>query len=493
MKDKINSREIAMDILIEILENGAYSHIVLRQALNKYQFLDKQDRALISRIVGGTLEHLLSIDAVLNQVAKPRVEKMKPLIRTLLRMSVYQLLYLDKVPDSAVCNEAVKIAVKRKFTGLKGFVNGVLRSVSREKEVLFQEKFSEEALQALALPDGVTPDELRALTLSGNTENKAYSEFLARASLTTSLPPWLLRRWIGELGWEETKCMALAFFREEPVSVRCNLSRASMEEITQSLDKQGVSWRHSPYADKVLYLSGYDYLEGLEVFLQGWVQVQDVSSVLAGEAAEINEGDFILDVCAAPGGKSLHMADRLKGTGRVEARDVSWAKTSMIEENICRCGFTNLNAVSQDARVLTPEMVKKADVVIADLPCSGLGIIGKKPDIKIKIKEESLHELAALQREILSVVWQYVKPGGVLVYSTCTINQEENYENMQWLMEHYPFTAVDITKRFVPELQTASMREGWMQFLPGKHGCDGFFVAVLKRKQMDEAQAKGMN
>ena len=173
MKDKINSREIAMDILIEILENGAYSHIVLRQALNKYQFLDKQDRALISRIVGGTLEHLLSIDAVLNQVAKPRVEKMKPLIRTLLRMSVYQLLYLDKVPDSAVCNEAVKIAVKRKFTGLKGFVNGVLRSVSREKEVLFQEKFSEEALQALAFPDGVTPDELRALTLSGSTENKA--------------------------------------------------------------------------------------------------------------------------------------------------------------------------------------------------------------------------------------------------------------------------------------------------------------------------------
>lgn len=486
MSDKINSREIAMDILIEILENGAYSHIVLRQALNKYQFLEKQDRALISRIVGGTLEHLLSIDAVLNQVSRPRVEKMKPLIRTLLRMSVYQLLYLDKIPDSAVCNEAVKIAGKRKFTGLKGFVNGILRSISREKERLFRETFSEEALRELELPDGVTSDDLQEPKLTGSTENMACSAFLTRASLTTSLPPWLLRRWIEELGWEETKQTALAFFREEPVSVRCNLSRASMEQITKSLDSQGVSWRHSPYTDKVLYLSGYDYLEGLEVFLQGWVQVQDVSSVLAGEAAEINEGDFILDVCAAPGGKSLHMADRLRGTGRVEARDVSWAKTAMIEENIRRCGFTNLNVVCQDAKVLTPDTVKKADVVIADLPCSGLGIMGKKPDIKLKAREESLHELAVLQREILSVVWQYVKPGGILVYSTCTINREENYENMQWFMEHYPFTAVDISRRFVPELYTASMREGWMQFLPGKHGCDGFFVAVLRRKETDE-------
>lgn len=468
MTDNINSRELAMDILMEILEKGSYSHIVLRQALDKYQFLEKQDRALITRTVEGTLEHLISIDAVLNQYAKTKVEKMKPLIRTLLRMSVYQLLYMDRVPDSAVCNEAVKLAQKRKFTGLKAFVNGILRSVSRDKDQQLKEWINPENLQKINLPD--------------RKNSAVFSMFLDQASIASSLPKWLLSLWLHELGWEETKNTALAFFRENPVSVRCNLSRASMDQITESLDRQNVTWKPSPYSPKVLLLSGYDYLEGLEAFAKGWLQVQDVSSVLAGEAAAPKTGDFILDVCAAPGGKSLHMADMLYGTGMVEARDLTWQKTAFIEENIRRSGLNNIRAVCQDAKVLTPEITEKADIVLADLPCSGLGIIGKKPDIKEKVKEEMLAELAALQREILSVVWQYVKPGGRLVYSTCTIHQGENQDNVRWFLENYPFEAEDITERFVPEIREASMKEGWMQFLPGKHDCDGFFVAVMRRK-----------
>lgn len=468
MTNSVNSRELIVDLLTEILEKGAYSHLVLRQAMDKYPFLEKQERAWIKRTVDGTLEHLLSIDFVLDRYSKTKTEKMKPFIRTLLRMSVYQLLYMERVPDAAVCNEAVKLAGKRKFTGLKGFVNGILRSVSREKAQLLDE-LNPENLQKMDLPDRKDPS--------------VFSAFLAEVSRISSLPEWLLLLWLEELGWEEMKKTILAFGRENKLSVRCNLSRAPMDQITESLHRQKVSWEVSPYAPNVLLLSHYDHLEALEAFSRGWLQVQDVSSVLAGEAVSPKEGDFILDVCAAPGGKSLHMADRLLGSGMVEARDLTWQKIERIEENIRRCGFKNIRTVCQDARMVTPESVEKADIVLADLPCSGLGIIGKKPDIRWRIHREDLEKLAALQREILAVVWQYVKPGGLLVYSTCTIHRQENQENVQWFLANYPFTAVDICGRFGPELSEASMREGFMQFLPGKHGCDGFFVAVLRRKE----------
>lgn len=467
MTDRQNVRELILDILLEILEHGSYSHAVLHQALGKYQYLEKTERALITRTVEGTLEYRISIDAVLNRYSKTPVKKMKPLIRTLLRMSVYQILYLDRIPDSAVCNEAVKLAVKRKFGGLKGFVNGVLRTVSREKETVINEWLSPETIQKLTLP---------ACGINGNSPE------LTRASVALSLPEWLLSLWIDELGWEQTKRLGSAFLKEAPTSVRCNLHLASVGEITDSLNEQGVSWKYSPYSSKVLLISGYDYLEKLTAFSRGWIQVQDVSSVLAGEAARPKKGDYIIDVCAAPGGKSLHMADMLCGTGFVEARDLSVQKVGLIEENIGRIGFANVGARVQDALIFDADSVEKADVLVADLPCSGLGIIGKKPDIKYNMSLQMMDDLVRLQREILSVVWRYVKPGGILVYSTCTIHRAENQGNMEWMVEQLPFERVDITGEFPEEIREASMQEGWVQFLPGKHECDGFFVGVLRRR-----------
>lgn len=445
MTDRINSRELICDSLMEILEKGGYSHLVLSQALEKYQFLSKADRALITRITEGTLEYLIQIDQVLNQYSRTKTDKMKPVIRTILRMSVYQILYLDRVPDSAVCNEAVKLAEKRKFIGLKGFVNGVLRSISRDKEKI----------------------------LSG----------FSSLSAEYSAPEWLIELWKKELGESRMKTVLRAGLNPSATMVRCNLTLASMEEIKACLTAQGVSWEVSPYSKKVLLISHYDYLENLDAFLQGWIQVQDVSSVLAGEAASPQEGDFILDVCAAPGGKSLHLADLLHGTGMVEARDLTWSKVEKIEENICRTGYTNIRAKCQDARIFDPESKEKADILFADLPCSGLGAMGRKPDIKLHMTPEKMEELANLQREILSVVWQYVKPGGELIYSTCTIHSRENQENAKWLLEHYPFAPVDITSRFPEDIREESMKEGWMQFLPGIHQCDGFFIAVMRRNK----------
>lgn len=458
--DRTDSRELTLDILTEILEKGAYSHVVLRQALSKYQYLPKQDRAFITRVTEGTLEHLIGIDWILDRYSKTKVKKMKPLIRTILRMSVYQILYMDRVPDAAACNEAVKLAARRRFSGLKGFVNGILRTIAREKELL---------LAAFSL-DG----EHMGMDGTGETVHVPLS-------VRCSIPDWLFSMWTEGAGREQVLEMAKAFLQEHPTMVRCNTSLAPMEKIGESLAEQGVHWEVSAYSEKVLLLTDHDYLEGLDAFQKGWLQAEDLSCVLAMEGAPLKAGDYVIDVCAAPGGKSLHMAEELKGTGMVEARDLTWQKIRLIEENIRRTGFSNIRTKVMDARILDEGAVEKADILLADLPCSGLGVIGKKPDIKLHMTPDQMEGLVRLQREILSTVWQYVKPGGTLVYSTCTIHRAENQDNVEWFLENYPFERTDLTGRFGPLVQDRSLKEGWMQFLPGRYPCDGFFVAVLKR------------
>lgn len=441
-KSSITARELALDMLMEILEKGSFCHIVERQALSKYQYLPKQERALATRLTEGVIERLFSIDYVINQVSKTRTEKMKPVIRNILRIGVYQLLYMDRIPDSAACNEAVKLAVKRRFTGLKGFVNGVLRSVARKKE-------------NLEFPD----DETRY-----------------------SIPGWLLDMWKQDLGEQEALSVAEALLLERPTCVRCNLAKDSAEHIIMSLNNQGVHTERLPGFEDILYISGYDYLEGLDAFAQGLIQVQDVSSSLVGRAADPKTGDFVLDVCAAPGGKSLHMADLLKGTGMVEARDLTYQKAALIEENISRSGFANIRAKVWDALEPDEEMKGQADIVLADLPCSGLGIIGRKPDIKYRMNLETCEDLANLQKDILSVVWEYVKPGGILVFSTCTIDKLENEDNRNWFLNEYPFEPVDISEKAAGAFQEETLKEGYIQLLPGRHNSDGFFLSVFRRK-----------
>lgn len=437
----LENREIVLDVLTEVLENGSFVHLVLNQALQKFQYLDKSDRAFITRVTEGTLEYLIQIDYILNLYSKTKTSKMKPFIRILLRMSVYQLLYMDRVPDSAVCNEAVKLAVKRHFQGLKGFVNGVLRTISRKKD-----------------------------TLVFDTPSLAYS-----------IPQWMYDMWEERYGSEKAEIIAASFLKENTTWVRCNLDRAGREKIINSLKGQGVRVEALSGLSFMLSIRGYDYMEGLEAFAKGMIQAQDVTSALVGEVASPKSGDFIIDVCAAPGGKSLHLADKLKGTGMVEARDLSYQKISLIEENRLRCGYENMKTVVWDALLPDEEAFGKADIVIADLPCSGLGIIGKKPDIKFNMTREKMKELAALQRDILAVVWQYVKLGGLLIYSTCTIDVLENEENVRWLKERFPLEPVDLRESLGNVVKEESLRDGYVQFLPGIHDFDGFFISVFRR------------
>lgn len=449
MTKGINTRELILGILLEVNRDGEYSHIAIRNTLSKYQFLPKQERAFITRVCEGTIEYMLQLDYIIDCFSKVKVNKMKAPIREILRSSVYQLKYMDSVPASAVCDEAVKLAQKKGFYSLKPFVNGVLRTITREMD---------------------------------HVEYPPEEQHVRYLSVKYSMPERLVVRWLDTYSFEMVEKMLEAFLKERPTSIRCRQYLTSQEETLESLRRQGVEVTPSPYLPYAFGISGYNHILTLDAFLSGRIQVQDVSSMLVAEAAAPQKGDYVIDLCAAPGGKALHIADKMEGFGTVDARDVSEYKVSLIEDNARRAGTINLQATCQDATVWDEDSIGVADVVLADVPCSGLGVIGKKPDIKYKMNPQKQEELVILQRQILDRASSYVRPGGTLLYSTCTIAQEENQDNVQWFLENYPYEAESLDPYLCPALHTESTSQGWLQLLPGIHDCDGFFLARLKRK-----------
>ena len=449
MTKAINEREIVLEVLLEITEHGMYSHIVLRNVLNKYQYLEKKERSFITRVTEGTLEHMMEIDYILDQFSKVKVKKMKPVIRNIMRSAVYQMKYMDSVPVSAACNEAVKLAVRKGFGSLRGFVNGVLRNVARN-------------LDQIEYP----------------------TEPLKRLSIQYSMPEWILNLWLKAYDSDIVEQMLQAFQRETPLTIRCNLRMVTPKQLKEHLEAEGVTVKVHPYLEYAFHISEFDYLGDLESFQNGEFSVQDISSMLVSELAAPKEGDYVIDVCAAPGGKSLHMAEKLNGSGHVEARDLTEYKVSLIQENIERTGLSNVEAVQQDALIFDETSVGKADIVLADLPCSGLGVLAKKTDLKYKATKEGADSLAKLQREMLKNVQAYVKDEGKLVYSTCTINPAENMDNVHWFLNQYPeFELIDIHGSLCEELQKDVKENGCIQLLPGVHQSDGFFLACMKKRK----------
>ncbi|WMJ88485.1 16S rRNA (cytosine(967)-C(5))-methyltransferase RsmB [Anaerocolumna sp. MB42-C2] len=449
-KEQISAREIALGILMDIVQNSNFSHTVMSRTLNQYQYLEKQDRAFITRLCEGTIERMLTLDYILNQYSSVKVNKMKPLIRNLLRMSLYQVKYMDQIPDSAACNEAVKLAKKRGFGNLSGFVNGVLRNIVRDtKKVSF-------------------PNE--------ETEKEFF------LSVVYSVPEWLVKHFLSQYDYTLVKSMLEASFQDKKTIIRCNTDKITVEDLTVLLKQNKVTVEPGTYLPYALKIWDYNFLGQLNAFKKGYFQVQDESSMLVGAVSGVRSGDYIIDVCAAPGGKSLHLAELLKSSGHVDSRDVSEAKVNLINENILRNGYTNIKAYVTDALILDEESIEKADIVIADLPCSGLGVISKKPDIKYNMTREKQKNLVKLQRDILTVVQQYVKKGGTLLYSTCTVNIEENLENVRWFTEHFDYRMESIDEFLPSSLLCDTSKEGYIQLLPGIHNTDGFFIAKLRRK-----------
>lgn len=447
----MNSREIVLDILLELAKGNEYSNILIAAVLEKYNYLDSREKAFIKRVSEGTIERRIQIDYILDQYSKVPVKKMKPLIRELLRMSTYQLLFMEHIPDAAVCNEAVKLAKKRKFQSLQGYVNGVLRNIARGKaEIKYPDK-------------------------SG-----ARTEYL---SVYYSMPAWLVEHYTTVYGEDACEKILQAYLQRQPVSIRLDerMSREEQETLLAQWKQIGVEAVRHPYLPYAVTVQKADGIRNLEGYESGRFAVQDVSSMLVVEAAGIKAGDMVIDVCAAPGGKALHGATKLNGTGQVIACDVTEYKTDKIEENRERLQLHNVSVKVQDARRTDPSLVDKADVLIADVPCSGLGVIGKKQDIKYRVTQESLNEIVQLQKEILQNVTGYVKPGGIMMYSTCTMNPAENEEMVQWICRTFDFEPESMAPYMPKELQKEA-DEGFIQLLSGVHETDGFFLARLRKK-----------
>ena len=447
-----NTREIILDCLSEMEKGSVFCNVLIRQVLGKYDYLPPQEKAFIKRVTEGTVERRIELDYIIDQFSSVPVPKMKPFIRQLLRMSVYQLFYMDAVPDSAVCNEAVRLAQKRHFQSLKGFVNGVLRNIARNRE-------------KIAYPD-------------------REKDWARAVSVRYSMPEFLVKLWGTDYGRERAEGMCRALLEVKPVSLRISeeLSPERQEEIAAAWRTKGLQCERHPWLPYAWRCRNVDGVQRLPGFAEGYVTVQDVSSMLVTQCAGIEPGDFVLDVCAAPGGKSLHASCKLRGSGQVEARDVSEEKADLLRENTERTKAANVRVKVHDARVFDSGMEGKADVLYLDLPCSGLGILGKKRDIKYHVSEESLASLVGLQREIIENCWRYVKPGGILLYSTCTVHRAENEEQVEWMCESFPLVPESLNPYLPEALICDEAGRGMLQLVPGVHDCDGFFLARLRRE-----------
>ncbi|MBQ9134897.1 MAG: 16S rRNA (cytosine(967)-C(5))-methyltransferase RsmB [Lachnospiraceae bacterium] len=444
-----NIREIVLDMLLAVDREEAYSHQIIRDVLFKYDYLSGQEKAFMKRLFEGTIERRMELDYILNSISSVPVKKMKPLIRSLLRMSAYQILYMDSVPNAAAVSEAVKLAAKRKFVNLKGFVNGILRRLAAGTEI--------------PMP----------------SEEKEPVNFL---SVTYSMPEWIVKHFLESFSYEDTKKLLGKMLAVRPVTIRFTaMSDLEKKALIKEMENAGVEVVAHPYVAQAYYLQNCENIADLPGFLEGKFTVQDASSMLAVGAAGIKNGDKVLDICAAPGGKTMLAAEYTGADGFVEARDVSDYKVELIEENIQRMGLANVNVRVQDATVADKNMTGWADVVLADVPCSGLGVMGKKRDIKYRQKEEALAEIVTLQKEILKNAVSYVKTGGVLLYSTCTINPAENEEMVAFLKKQPGITCETIEEyvKGLPGTETAP--EGYIQLLPHVHDTDGFFFARFRK------------
>ena len=448
MMSKHNSRELALKILFQINEEGAYANLALDKALFPYKDLDHRDRALITEIVYGSVKNRGRLDYVLNQFAKTKVKKMDHWTRNNLRMALYQIMFLDKVPDSAAVDESVKLA--KKYGHSDKFVNAVLRNYLRGKD-------------AIQWPD----------------KAKQPIEYLC---VEYSFPQWMVERFIQQYGMENTEKLLQYYNQPAPLWIRTNTLKISREALKLQLEQEGLAVRESRYTPEGLQILSAVNLHQLKSFQDGLFTVQDESSMLVALAAEPGQNQRVLDVCSAPGGKSTHMAQLMKNTGVIYACDIHKHRLELIEENCRRLGITNIKTVEQDGTVLTRRWQEPFDVIVCDVPCSGLGVLGRRADARWSKESEDIAGLCGVQKRILEEAAKLVVPGGTLIYSTCTITPEENQNMVEQFLKRHPEYELDdtITDCW---LNMDKDTKGYVQFLPFEDDMDGFFIARMVRRE----------
>ncbi|WP_438446755.1 16S rRNA (cytosine(967)-C(5))-methyltransferase RsmB [Gorillibacterium sp. sgz5001074] len=447
---KPGAREAALDVLTRVDTDQAYSNLLLNQALTKLK-LERQEAALATELVYGTIQRLNTIDYFLGRFASKGLERLQPWVRSLLRLSFYQIRYLDRIPPHAAVNEAVNLAKKRGHQGIAGLVNGILRSVLREKD-------------RLTLPEKLPAAE--------------------RLALEESHPQWLVERWIRRYGEDTAAAMCRANNRHPKASIRVNLLRGTREELARSLAEEGIETRPSELSPQGLILESGGNLAGHGRFASGEYTIQDESSMLVALAVAPEPGMRVLDCCAAPGGKTTHLSELMGNKGEIIASDVHEHKEKLIREQATRLKLGNIRTVVSDARELAAKYPEASfDRILLDAPCSGLGVIRRKPDLKWTKSEGDITEIAAVQRAILRAVHPLLKPGGLLIYSTCTTEPEENAAQIRRFLEETPgFTPEPFPEGMLPEGEVREeAKSGMLQLLPHQFDSDGFFIARLRK------------
>ncbi|WP_110932277.1 16S rRNA (cytosine(967)-C(5))-methyltransferase RsmB [Paenibacillus bouchesdurhonensis] len=456
---KASARDTALHVLTEVEQEGAYSNLLLNSALQK-SGLTGAEAGLATELVYGTISRRNTIDYYLEQFVAKGMAKLQPWVRNLLRLSFYQIFYLDRIPPHAAVNEAVNIAKRRGHQGISGMVNGVLRNVLRRKD-------------ELKLPKDLSP--------------------ARRIALEHSHPEWLVSRWIEQYGEKTAEEICRVNNESPPVSVRINGTRITRDELMQKMEEQGLkvaASRVSP--DGIIVLSGGN------MALTGWyrdglLSIQDESSMLVAEAVAPEAGMSVLDCCAAPGGKTCHMAERMKGEGQIIANDIHPHKAKLIEDQAARLQLGNVQALSGDALELDKHFAPESfDRILLDAPCSGLGVIRRKPDLKWVKTPEDITEITKMQRNLLDRASTLLKPGGVLVYSTCTIEPSENEEMVKQFLDRH--TEFELAPK-LPEWQRFSQKVSreneeieinaetiGLQILPQHYHSDGFYIARLTKR-----------
>lgn len=429
-------REICLKLLVSTEKNASYSNIALDNTLSKYDKLKDVDRRFISALYYGVIERKITLDEIIKKYSQRPLEKLSDAVRQILRMGIYQLLYMDSVPDNAAVNESVILAKDNKREAVAGFVNALLRSFIR---------------------DG------KKLPLTG----VKYKDL----SIKYSCPEWIVKMWRDDYDDDVLNSMLRSSVGRPPVTARLNTCKFSLEDILSSLSAQDVECRMSNDIENCAELIGCGSVERLEAYKEGMLHVQDSSCQLCALELGAKPYDRVLDVCSAPGGKAFTIAEIMQDKGEVIALDLHANRVRLIRQGAKRLGLEAIMASENNAKVYNADL-GLADAVLCDVPCSGLGVIRRKPEIKYGDREAMMN-LPKVQYDILSCSSQYVKKGGTILYSTCTVNRAENdMVAERFLSEHKDFEPVKLD-RFTDYKATIT---------PDMFGGDGFFIAKFRRR-----------
>ena len=448
---KLSARRIALEVLYKIEVKNAYSRIALDSALSLHE-LSREDRALLTELVYGVVRHLNTLDWVLNTYSFQRkVEELSPYMRNILRLGAYQLIYLDRIPAYAAINEAVEMSKEFEHSGVASLVNGVLRAVSENRKSI------------------IYPD-----------PEKNLSHYI---SIKYSHPQWLITRWLSRFGEKETIELCEVNNQAPPLCIRTNTLKITRDELIRVLEEEDLKVEESRLVPGALKIRDFHSLTQLESFRNGLFTVQGESSQLISYVLAPEPGETVLDACAAPGGKTTHMAELMKNTGTIIALDIHKARLEMIRENCTRLGVINVKVELLDAAKAGSLYSKKFDRCLVDAPCSSLGIIQSQPEVRWnRDYRETLMKMPQLQSAILGEVSLCVKPKGVLVYSVCSLEPEEGEKVIEKFLKERPLFRLDSVKSYLSSDKEDLVDEnGFLKVYPHRHHMDGMFVCRMVR------------